>query len=294
MKSMKSATHALAALAALALASLAGGARAHADETLMETSAPAHMRADRVESGEHWRLDSGNGIVHVWRPAGYDPRTAGTVVYLHGHRSSADESFIQFGMATQFHNSGLNALFIVPDSTTDGEEGLHWDSLGALLRYVARETGVERGPGSLVVMGHSGAFRNIVAWLDDREIDDLILLDALYSYEDEFRSWILSSRNAEKKRLTLVSRDTRRNALRFMRGISWSVGVLKIPESYAKLNKRQRDARILNLRSQYEHMDIVTSGRVIPLVLQRSRLRPLGAPMPPTPVVTTAAVSVPR
>jgi hypothetical protein len=284
-------------LAALTLALVAAGdARpARADENLMEASPPARSHADRVEAGEHWRLESENGVVHVWRPPGYDARTAGTVVYLHGHRSSADESFVQFNMAQQFHSSGLNALFIVPDSTTDGEEGLHGDSLGAQLRDVARETGVERGPGSLVVMGHSGAFRNIVAWLDDREIDDLILLDALYSYEDEFRSWILSSKNAEKKRLTLVSRDTRRNALRFMRGISWSVGVLKIPETYARLNKRQKDARILNLRSQYEHMEIVTSGRVIPLVLQRSRLRPCGAgtPMPPTPV-TTAAVSLPR
>ena len=274
---------------ALAVAGVARDARA--DETLNETASPGHMRADHVENGEHWRLDSGNGVVHVWRPPGYDARTAGTVVYLHGHRSSADESFNQFAMATQFHRSGLNALFIVPDSTTDGEEGLHWDSLGALLRYVARETGVQRGPGSLVVVGHSGAFRNIVAWLDDREIDDLILLDALYSYEDEFRSWILSSKNAEKKRLTLVSRDTRRNALRFMRGISWSVGVTKIPASYGGLNKRQRDARILNMRSQYEHMEIVTSGHVIPVVLQRTRLRPLGAPAPAAPaaVVSTAS-----
>ncbi len=284
---MKLQTYTLA-ITLLALAASLGATRvAHADETLAETATPAHLRADHVENGEHWRLESDNGVVHVWRPPGYDARTAGTVVYLHGHRSSADESFNQFAMATQFHNSGLNALFIVPDSTTDGEEGLHWDSLGALLRYVARETGVERGPGSLVVIGHSGAFRNIVAWLDDREIDDLILLDALYSYEDEFRSWILSSKNADKKRLTLVSRDTRRNALRFMRGISWSVGVTKIPDSYAKLNKRQRDARILNLRSQYEHMEIVTSGHVIPVVLQRTRLRQVGAP-----ALATASVSV--
>jgi hypothetical protein len=258
---------------------MASARAAQADETMAETASPGHMRADHIESGEHWRLESENGVVHVWRPAGYDAQSAGTVVYLHGHRSSADESFNQFAMATQFRNSHLNALFIVPDSTTDGEEGLHWDSLGALLRFVARETGVSRGPGSLVVMGHSGAFRNIVAWLDDREIDDLILLDALYSYEDEFRSWILSSKNADKKRLTLVSRDTRRNALRFMRGIAASVGVTRIPDSYAKLNKKQRDARILNLRSQYDHMAIVTSGHVIPMVLQRTRLQPVGASM---------------
>ena len=278
------------ALAFLLALSAVAARPAHADETLAETSTPGHALQDRIESGEHWRLESTNGVVHVWRPPGYDARTAGTVVYLHGHRSSADDSFSQFAMATQFHNARLNALYIVPDSTTDGEEGLHWDSLGALLRYVSRETGSQRGPGSLVVIGHSGAFRNIVAWLDDRSIDDLILLDALYSFEDEFRSWILSSKNADKKRLTLVSRDTRRNALRFMKGISWSVGVTKIPDAYGKLNKRQRDARILNMRSQFEHMEIVTSGRVIPLVLQRTRLRPVpSAPSAPTPITTANA-----
>ncbi len=266
---------ALAALAAAAVPLTLVPAPARADETLAESASPGRARADHIENGEHWRLDSENGTVHVWRPAGYEAHAAGTVVYLHGHRSSADESWKDFALATQFHNSGLNALFVVPDSTTDSEEGLHWESLGALLRFVARQTGVERPPGPLVVVGHSGAFRNIVVWLDDREIDDLILLDALYSFEEEFRAWILSSKGADKKRLTLVSRDTRRNALRFMKGITWSVGVTRIPEAYSKLSKKQREARILNMRSQYEHMEIVSSGRVIPFVLQRSRLRPL-------------------
>jgi hypothetical protein len=273
-------------LATIALVmSCALSAPALADEMIAESHPSPLLRPDKVEAGEHWRLVSDNGVVHVWKPSGYDERTAGTVVYLHGHRSSADESWDVYHMATQFRQSGLNALFIVPDSTTDGEEGLHWESLGALRRYVARETGVARPPGKLVVIGHSGAFRNIVAWLGDRDLSDLILLDALYSYEDEFRAWITSSKGHEKKRLTLVSQDTRRNAMRFMRAIPASVGVKKFPGSYDALDKKAKGAQVVNFRSPYDHMAIVTSGAVIPLVLKRADLRAIGgsAPAPGKP-----------
>jgi hypothetical protein len=239
-------------------------------------------RSERVEHGDHWRLVGGNGVVHVWRPQGYDPDTAGTVIYLHGHRSSADQSWDEFRMAVQFQRSGLNALFVVPDSTADGEEPLHWESLGALRRYVSRETGVALPAGALVVMGHSGAFRNIAAWLDDRTIDALILLDALYSHEDEFKSWITNSKGHQDKRLTLVSRDTRGNALRFMRQIPASVGVKKFPARWDELNKKQKSAQVLNFRSPYDHMGIVTSGVVIPLVLRRCDLQPLGSGRSPS------------
>jgi hypothetical protein len=268
------------------IAACLAASTAHAEELSApveaEPVAPVEARSERVEQGDHWRLSSDNGIVHVWRPSGYDPATAGTVVYLHGHRSSADQSWNDFRMAVQFQRSGMNALFIVPDSTADGEEDLHWESLGALRRHVARQTGVARPPGPLVVVGHSGAFRNIAAWLDDRTIDALILLDALYSHEDEFKSWITNSKGHHGKRLTLVSRDTRGNALRFMRQIPASVGVKRFPARWDELNKKQQNAQVLNFRSPYDHMGIVTSGVVIPLVLRRCALVPLGSGNKPT------------
>jgi hypothetical protein len=232
----------------------------------------AHDLQDTAQGGVHFRLDTPNGVVHVWHSGQWDANTAGTVIYLHGHRSTSDSAWSEHHLAQQFAGSGLNALFIVPDSTTDNEEVLHWESLGALRREVERRTGLTRPPGALVVIGHSGAFRNIAAWLDDRSIDHLILLDAMYSREEDFLSWIERSPGHEKKRLTIVSRDTRKNALKFMRQIPASVGVKEIPASFAKLSKRQQAAQVLNLRSQYDHMGIVTSGAVIPLVLQRTGL----------------------
>jgi hypothetical protein len=270
------------ALAAALAWSLALPGRARADSVAAGTAASAQPdaaadehppdKSDTVEDGEHWRLETQNGIVHVWKPRGYDAGTAGTVIYLHGHRSTADSAWSEHKLAEQFRASGENALFIVPDSTSDGEQYLHWDSLGALRREVERRTGVARPPGELIVMGHSGAYRNIDAWLDDRDIDHVILLDAMYSCEDDFLDWIERSPDHAKKKLTIVSKETRRAALRFMHKIPASVGVTKIPDSFAGLTKRQKTAQVLNMRSQYEHMGIVTSGRVIPLVLQRTGL----------------------
>lgn len=262
------------ALVFILLCALPGLARAN------EAAAPVAVDAadthDGVENGEHWRLDTPNGVVHVWYPRDWDPDTAGTVIYLHGHRSTSDTAWIDHRLPHQFSASRLNALFIVPDSTTDNEEFLHWESLGALVREVERRTGVARPSGPLVVMGHSGAFRNVAAWLDDRTIDHIILLDAMYSCEEDFLAWITASPGHEKKRLTIVSRDTRKKALHFMRQIPASVGVKTIPASFTKLNKRQKSAQVLNFRSQYDHMGIVTSGEVIPLVLQRSGITPVG------------------
>lgn len=236
---------------------------------------------ERIEGGQHVRLEGQNGVVHVWWPADYDPATAGVVVYLHGHGSSADQSWSEFRLASQFKQSWENALFIVPDSTADGEEELHWLSLGALLRYVERFAGQARPAGPLVVVGHSGAFRNMAAWLGDIQIDELVLLDALYSHEPEFAAWVQASPRGKQRRLTLVSRDTQRNANVFVRGLDGVARLEEVPADIADLTDDERTAPVLELRSQFDHMGIVTTGKVIPVVLGRTRLVTVATAPPP-------------
>jgi hypothetical protein len=233
-------------------------------------AATGTARFDLVEGGRHLRLESQNGVVHVWMPPDFDPATAGTVVYLHGHGSSADDSWTTFALASQFKASWLNAMFIVPDSTADGEEPLHWESLGALLHFVGHAVGRPPLPGPLVVVGHSGAYRNIGAWLSDLSVDELVLLDALYDYEPAFRAWLEHPAPGKVRRLTLVSRETRRRGAAFVAAWDGAQSIDGVPEQVIDLPGPARNAQVLELVSQFSHMAIVNSGKVIPMVLRRS------------------------
>ena len=42
--------------------------------------------------GEHLRVETEHGPLHLWRPENYDARTAGVVVYIHGYFTSADQT----------------------------------------------------------------------------------------------------------------------------------------------------------------------------------------------------------
>lgn len=232
----------------------------------------ADLSHDLVLEGEHWRIASPNGVIHVWRPRNYDEKTAGIVIYLHGDGDSSDTAFTNHALAKQFLTSGRNALFIVPEAPRDGDEETFWDSLGALLNAVHAATGVARPRGEVVVMGHSRAYRSIVMWLDDRRIGHVVLLDAMFSNEAEYTDWIDRSPGHEKKRLTLVSYTTRGKSEALIAKLEGAMKVTRIPPTFQALSKAQRQARVLYLRSQYGHMEIVTDGVVIPLVLQRTAL----------------------
>ncbi len=246
------------------------------DDLAADTTLPdwvASSSQDVELEGDHWRLETPNGVVNVWRPKSYDPQTAGTVVYVHGHGDSSDSAWTGHNLAQQFHDSELNALFIVPEAPPDGEEDLSWESLGALLRAVAQATQVPRPPGQLVVMGHSGAFRSIVPWLDDKDIGHIILLDAMYANEEEFTQWIDHSPGHEAKKLTVVGYVTRSKSEAFCSKLAGNMKLTRIPPKFQALSKRQKEARVLYLKSQYPHMNIVTDGKVIPLVLRRTGIK---------------------
>ena len=78
-------------------------------------TAPADAEAPpSLAGGEHVRIATKRGPVHVWRPAGYDPLTAGIVLYVHGYYTTSDKAWAEHRLAEQFAASGRNALFIVP------------------------------------------------------------------------------------------------------------------------------------------------------------------------------------
>lgn len=229
-------------------------------------------REDTVLGGKHFRIRTARGAVHVWVPPDYNRETAGTVVYVHGYYTDADRAWREYELARQFKASHQNALFIVPDAPSGNEDDVKWPALKDLRKAVTRAN-IHLPDGPVVVMGHSGAFRTVMQWVDHRLVDQIILLDALYAGESAFDAFIASGKRADNHKLIVVASNTAEESASFARRYKFAVAREKVPAT-GGFTRRERGAKLLYIRSQFEHMAIVTSGKVIPTLL---RLTPLKA-----------------
>lgn len=239
--------------------------KASADEDKLE------KKEDTVLGGKHWRIKTKHGAVHVWVPPGYDRETAGTVVYVHGYWTDADGAWKDHNLAKQFKASKQNALFIVPDAPSSNEDGVHWPGLKELRRAVSRAN-IVLPDGPVIAMGHSGAFRTIMQWVDHKLVQQIILLDAMYAGQSAFDDFIAEGKRADQHKLVVVGAGTAESSSSFIKKYKFAVAREKVPASYGNFTKREKRAKLLYIRSQYEHNAIVTSGKVIPVLL---RLTPL-------------------
>ena len=103
------------------------------------------------EGGEHLRVETEHGPLHLWRPAMYDPRTAGMVIYIHGYFTSVDQAWTEGHLAAQFRDSGRNALFIAIEAPQSSSEDVSWKSLEDLLRTIEDRVPFPLPRGPLVV-----------------------------------------------------------------------------------------------------------------------------------------------
>jgi hypothetical protein len=246
------------------------------------SAAPGGVIAkDRVAGGEHWRLQTANGWVHVWRPAGYDRRTAGTVVYVHGFTVDVDAAWEHHHLAKQFEASRRNAVFVIPEAPVSAEDTVRWPSLNKLLTTVGTRLGVAWPPGSLVVVGHSGAHMTVRPWLKNPRVGHVVLLDALYGSDmvEALRAWLRTGRG----RLALVAAETADDAERLVHGLQGVVRRATIPESGASFTLMERRARVAYMRSQYSHLEMVTEGKAIAPLLSLTRLASIVAPQKAAP-----------
>ena len=229
---------------------------------------------DVVEGGRHWRIKTAQGAVHVWIPPGYDRATAGTVVYVHGYWTSADGAWRDHDLARQFRMSKQNAMFVVPDAPASNDDRVKWPALTDLRRAVTRAN-IKLPDGPIIVIGHSGAFRTVMQWVDHRHVDKIILLDAMYAGEKAFDEFIKSGKRADEHRLIVVGAGTAATSQSFARRYKFAVTREKLPATASEFSKRERGAKLLYIHSQYEHMAIVTSKKVIPVLLRVTPLKPL-------------------
>lgn len=227
---------------------------------------------DTVEGGRHWRITTAQGSVHVWVPDGYDRATAGTVVYVHGYWTDSDGAWKSHQLARQFRMSRQNALFIVPDAPASREQSVRWPALTDLRRAVTRAN-IKLPDGPIVVMGHSGAFRTVMQWVDHRLVDQIILLDAMYAGEYAFDEFIKSGKRADDHKLIVIGADVAQNSAAFASKYKFAMAREHVPEKMSGFTKAERRAKLLYIRSQYDHYAIVTSKKVIPLLLKVTRLK---------------------
>lgn len=250
-------------------------ARPLAARRARRTPPAVKVERDRVDGGLHWRIALEEGVLHVWRPPGYRPQRAGVVLFVHGYHVTADRAWNRHRLVEQFKMSRQNALFVVVDGPSAPGEAVKFPSLGKVLLLVSRHARQKLPHGHIVAIGHSAGYRTVSQWLDYRYLSHVILLDALYAKEDDFHGWMTSGRHHDWHRLTLVAKDTRDHARRFMRRFQGRPVVRRdrIPESYPDLSKRERSAPFLFMDSQYGHSALVTNKKVIPVLLRRTRLR---------------------
>lgn len=222
----------------------------------------------------HLTLRTSRGPVHVFRPAGYEPSTAGTVVYVHGYYTDLRGACRHHDLRGQFTQSRRNALFIVPEAPANHRQKVLWPSLEALLDEV-RASGLELPSGKTVAVAHSGGFRTVASWLPEGRVDSVVLLDGLYGNDRDFTAW-LEGDVEQQRRLLLVGFNTTPQIERFVSRFDDTVVVPAIP--LRPVPDELKAARLVFLRSQFGHMELVTERRALPAVLRLTRLPPLVPP----------------
>jgi hypothetical protein len=264
---------ALAALLALGTGGSAAAETSHRTKVATDL-ARLDKSEDLVEGGKHWRIQTDEGAVHVWVPAGYDRATAGTVVYVHGYYTDADGAWRDYHLARQFRQSRQNAIFVVPDAPAGNEQEVRWPALTDLRRAVNRAN-IKLPDGPTIVMGHSGAFRTVMKWVDHKLVQQVILLDAMYGGEKAFDDFIATGKRADHHKLVVVGSDTSVKSQTFVKKYPFAVARDSMPTSSAGFTRREQRCKLLYVRSQFGHMQIVTGGKVIPTLLRVTPLRAL-------------------
>jgi hypothetical protein len=238
----------------------------------------APVAGESEAGGLHYRLETAQGPVHVWTPAGYNRHTAGIVFYVHGFYIHIDEAWKEHELARQFADSGRNALFIAPEAPGDGIEQPVWTDLQALVTAVAVGIGQRAPNGPWVAVGHSGAYRVLVEWLDEPQLHHLVLIDALYGNEQDFRRWLEED---PRHQMTMAVKGTNKWADPFVNASPYAVTLPAIPDDVDALSRHERRAKLLCLQSQYGHFELITWKRTLPVLLRRTGVAALPGFVPP-------------
>jgi hypothetical protein len=233
---------------------------------------PPPTIADLVQGGRHWRIDSAHGPIHVWTPHGYQARRAETVVYVHGYYIHVDDAWREHHLDVQFAASTIDAMFIACEAPAGFTEPVSWASIKELLDTVEKGIGEATPRRRIVAIGHSGAYRTLLDWLDEPILDTVVLFDAAYGEIDSYRNWVLA---AQRHRLIDVGDDTKQWTEQLHKSLPDSVVLDSFPSVEEEIPRAAARARILYIRSNLGHFPLVTGGIALPMVLRTLRAKSL-------------------
>lgn len=241
-----------------------------------------------ITIGEHTRLETAQGPVHVWTPQGYDPDTAMTVVYVHGYSIDVDEAWWAHGLPEQFGHASINAMFIACEAPQNKYQDVRWTSLSALLDTV-EAAGRPLPRGRVAAIGHSGAYRTLQAWAKDARLDTMVMLDAGYGPLWWVRTWVLGRPD---RRLIDIGDDAivftdQLHRYLLPRGATLQgFGAFREPAQVARLARE----RIVYVRSTIGHYVIASGAVALPAVLSILGAPSIDALAPaPGPAATSVA-----
>jgi hypothetical protein len=186
-------------------------------------------------------------------------------------------------------------MFIVPEAPAKQLVPVNYPNLGEVIRLAEDATGVPRGLRLTAVVGHSGAFRTINAWLDEPLLDQVVMIDAMYANEEPMEAWLRAS---PRHRLITVGEDTLEWNEQFLRDMPETFVVDRVPPTYDFWPPEAKTSRVVYVRAQYFHMPLVTDGIVLPALLRLLPVELLGTepwthPLGDMPLMPDAAVDAP-
>lgn len=164
--------------------------------------AAGHVYNDSLYSFEEHYNDSS---VAIFISDHFIPtQTVNLVFYFHGWGNSIQESLDKFELLQQFSESKINAVFVFPEGPRNApdsfggklEEAGEFKALveDVLLFLVEEKKVTSTQPGSIILSGHSGAYR-VISFILNRgglshNISEVYLFDALYGQVENYTHWL--------------------------------------------------------------------------------------------------------
>jgi hypothetical protein len=227
-----------------------------------------------------------DSTVAIFVPKGFQKGDATNLVfYFHGWHNNVDDTFKQFKVAEQLAASGVNAVLVLaegPKNSPDSfggkleEPGVFKVLVDDVLATLKARGVVETTkPGSIVLAGHSGAYR-VMAFILTRggltaNVKEVYLFDALYGQMEKFAHWIdrFPGRLIDIYTADGGTRDPSRDLMDDLR--AWEIPFVAVPES-AVTPDLLRKNRLVFIDSPLAHDDVVAKNGQLRAYLEASSL----------------------